>query len=309
MKEKSEALSKELKVANGDNQTDLVTNCDRSVAVVESKILRFRGQYVMIDRDLAELYNVETKVLNQAVKRNINRFPTSFRFQLSLDEKDELVTNCDRFKNLKHSSVNPYAFTEQGVAMLSAVLKSDTAVKVSIRIMEAFVAMRNFLMDNVSVFQRLDRVELRQLKTEEKVDAILNRLNQNTTSMHGIFFNGQFFDAYKLMADLIREARIRIVLIDNYVDDTVLQQLDKRSTGVAATIYTPLNKTIRQDVDVHNRQYPAIELIDYRKAHDRFLIIDETVYHIGASLKDLGRKLFAFNRMDVMTGSELLAQL
>ena len=290
-------------------QSEPVTNCDQSIVPVENRIMRFRGQYVMVDRDLAELYDVDTKVLNQAVKRNIHRFPNSFRFRLSSLEKDELVTNCDRFQSLKHSSVNPYVFTEQGVAMLSAVLKSDTAVKVSIRIMEAFVAMRNFLMSNAPLYQRMDRLEVRQLKTDEKVDAILDRLNQNGHITQGIFFNGQIFDAYTLMADLIRSAKSRIVLIDNYVDDSVLKQLDKRTDGVEATVYTFVNRTLRQDVETHNRQYAPINLVDYRKAHDRFLIIDENVYHIGASLKDLGRKLFAFSKMDVLTGSELIFQL
>ena len=263
----------------------------------------------MIDRDLAELYNVETKVLNQAVKRNLDRFPEHFRFQINDAEKEELVTNCDRFDVLRFSHSNPFAFTEQGVAMLSAVLKSETAVKVSIRIMEAFVAMRNFLMSNASLYQRMDRLELRQLKTDEKVDAILDRLNQNLDASQGVFFNGQIFDAYTLMATLIRSAKTRIVLIDNYVDDTVLKQLDKRASGVDATIYTPVNRTIRQDIATHNLQYPSINLVDYRKAHDRFLIIDEEVYHIGASLKDLGKKIFAFSKMDVMTGTQLLANL
>ena len=150
-------------------------NCDRFPAPIENRILTIRGKQIIIDRDLAELYGVETKVLNQAVKRNIERFPEHFRFQLSNQEKDELVTICDRFNGLKHSSVNPFAFTEQGVAMLSAVLKSETAVHTSIRIIDAFVAMRNFLMNNASIFQRMERIEMKQLKTDEKVDAILDR--------------------------------------------------------------------------------------------------------------------------------------
>lgn len=264
----------------------------------------------MVDRDLAELYQVDTKVLNQAVKRNIERFPESFRFQLSNNEKDELVTNCDRFNALKHSTSNPYAFTEQGVAMLSAVLKSVTAIHTSIRIIEAFVAMRNFLMNNASIFQRMEQLEMKQLKIDEKVDAILDKLGEEKKPKEGIFFQGQIFDAYAFVADLIRKAQNRIIIIDNYIDDTVLVQLAKRNAGVSVDIYDgQISRQLRQDIAAHNAQYPGVTLHHYKKAHDRFMIIDEEVYHIGASLKDLGKKLFAFSKMDVMTGSELLSKL
>lgn len=264
----------------------------------------------MLDRDLADLYEVETKVLNQAVKRNIERFPEHFRFQLTNQEKEELVTNCDRFGMLKHSSVNPFAFTEQGVAMLSAVLKSDTAVRTSIRIIDAFVAMRNFLMNNAHIFQRMERIEMKQLKTDEKVDAILDRLNEPKEIEQGIFFNGQIFDAYAFIARLIRQAKTRIAIVDNYIDDSVLVQLSKRLPGVTVDIYDgQISRQLRQDVERHNAQYPGVTLHNCTKAHDRFLIIDEDVYHIGHSLKDLGKKLFAFSKMDVMTGTELLSRL
>ena len=296
----------------GKNQDNagLVTKCDRLTMPIENRILTFRGKPVMIDRDLAELYGVETKALNQAVKRNIERFPESFRFQLTDIEKDELVTNCDRFASLKHSVANPFSFTEQGVAMLSAVLKSETAIRTSIRIIEAFVAMRNFLLNNASLFQRIESIEKKQLKTDEKVDAILDKLGDNEKPKEGIFFNGQIFDAYALVADLIRQAKTHIVVIDNYLDDTVLVQLAKRKPGVTVDIYDGhITKQLRQDVEKHNEQYPGVTLHNYTKAHDRFLIIDEDVYHIGASLKDLGKKLFAFSKMEVMTGTELLANL
>lgn len=277
---------------------------------IEHRIITLRNTQVMIDRDLAELYGVETKTLNQAVKRNIERFPEYFRFRLSDQEKDELVTNCYRFNSLKHSSTNPFAFTEQGVAMLSAVLKSDTAVSTSIRIIDAFVAMRNFLISNASIFQRIERIEIKQMKTDEKVDLILNRLNKPQEPIQGIFFNGQIFDAYAFVAGLIRKAQSRIVIIDSYVDDSVLVQLSKRKPGVTVDIYDGrISSQLRQDVERHNAQYPGVTLHDYNKAHDRFLIIDEDVYHIGHSLKDLGKKLFAFSKMDVMTGSELVSRL
>lgn len=170
--------------------------------------------------------------------------------------------------------------------------------------------MRNFLMNNASIFQRMERIEMKQLKTDEKVDAILDRLNTNQTPAEGIFFDGQIFDAYAFIADLIRKANRRIVVIDSYVDDSVLVQLSKRKPGVTVDIYDGrISQQLRQDVTRHNAQYPGVTLHDYNKAHDRFLIIDEEVYHIGHSLKDLGKKLFAFSKMDVITGTELLSKL
>ncbi len=264
----------------------------------------------MVDRDLAELYGVDTKRLNEQVKRNIERFPDHFRFQLSDIEKEQLIANCDRFNPLKHSSSNPFVFTEQGVAMLSAVLKSPTAVRTSIRIIEAFVAMRNFLLNNATLFQRMERLEIKQLKTEEKVDAILDKLSNSEQLKEGIFFTGQIFDAYVFVAELIRKAQNRIVIIDNYVDDTVLLQLSKRKKGVTVDIYDgQISRQLRQDVVAHNSQYPGVTLHSYQKAHDRFMIIDEEVYHIGASLKDLGKKLFAFSKMEILTGTELISKL
>ena len=296
--------------ANAD--TEVVTNCDNLVAIpIENRIIIIRGQHIMVDRDLAELYGVDTRSLNQAVKRNIDRFPETFRFQISDEEKEELVTNCDRFKTtIKFSPSNPYVFTEQGVAMLSAVLKSETAIHTSIRIIEAFVAMRNFLMNNASIFQRMERLEMKQLKTDKKVDAILDKLGKDKKPKEGIFFQGQIFDAYVFVADLIRKAKDRIVIIDNYIDDSVLLQLSKRKAGVTVDIYDgQISRQLRQDVTSHNAQYPGVTLNSYQKAHDRFMIIDEDVYHIGASLKDLGKKLFAFSKMDVMTGSEMISKL
>ena len=296
-------------IQNAPNK-EPVTYCDQLAMPIENRILTLRGKQVMIDRDLAELYGVETKRLNEQVRRNVERFPEHFRFQLSNQEKDELVANCDRFSGLKHSSVNPFAFTEQGVAMLSAVLKSETAVHTSIRIIDAFVAMRNFLMNNASIFQRIERIEMKQLKTDEKVDAILDRLNGPKEPTQGVFFDGQIFDAYAFVAGLIRKAEKRIVVIDSYIDESVLVQLSKRKAGVTVDIYDGhVSRQLRQDIERHNAQYPGVTLHNYNKAHDRFLIIDEDVYHIGHSLKDLGKKLFAFSKMDIMTGSELISQL
>jgi len=256
----------------------------------------------MIDRDLAELYGVKTKVLNQAVKRNSERFPETFLFQLSDWEKDELVTNCDRFASLKHSSVNPYAFTEQGVAMLSAVLKSETAVRVSIRIMEAFVAMRRFLVANARVFERLDSLELKQLTTDKKIEQVLNAIeSKKLPPKQGVFFEGQVFDSFQLLSDLVRSAKSSIVLIDNYIDDSVLTLFSKRKKNVTLLILTQsVSEQLRLDVEKFNVQYPSASVRVFRKAHDRFMIIDDkNVYHLGASLKDLGRKWFAFSKLEM----------
>jgi len=194
--------------------------------------------------------------------------------------------------------------------MLSAVLKSETAVHTSIRIIDAFVAMRNFLMNNASIFQRIERIEMKQLKTDEKVDAILDRLNGPKEPTQGVFFDGQIFDAYAFVAGLIRKAEKRIVVIDSYIDESVLVQLSKRKAGVTVDIYDGhVSRQLRQDIERHNAQYPGVTLHNYNKAHDRFLIIDEDVYHIGHSLKDLGKKLFALSKMDIMTGSELISKL
>lgn len=204
----------------------------------------------------------------------------------------------------------PYAFTENGVAMLSSVLRSERAIEVNIRIMRAFTFMRNVIKKHNALFQRLDRLEMKQLKTDEKVDTILDRLTQYDEVKEGIFFNGQIFDAYAFVAKLIRKAERRIVVIDSYVDDSVLVQLSKRKPGVKVDIYDgKITRQLRQDVERHNAQYPGVTLHAYSKAHDRFLIIDEEVYHIGHSLKDLGKKLFAFSKMEVMKGTELVSRL
>lgn len=271
---------------------------------LQKMIFTIRGVQVMIDRDLAELYQVENKRLNEQVKRNSSRFPETFRFQLTDSEKKELVANCDRFEGLKHSSVNPYAFTEQGVSMLSAVLRSETAIQVSIRIINAFVEMRKFLVANASLFERLETVEKRQfsfeIKTDENFEKVFKALESQEEPRQGIFYNGQVFDAYTFAADLVRSAKKSLVLIDNYIDDSVLTLFSKRKKGVKAELFTKtISKQLKLDLQKHNEQYPEIEVKTFAEAHDRFLILDEsTVYHIGASLKDLGKKWFAFSKFE-----------
>ena len=278
---------------------------------IENRIFTLQGVQVMIDSDLAEIYGVETKVLNQAVKRNIGRFPDLFRFQLTEHEKNELVTNCDRFDKLKHSSVLPYAFTEQGVAMLSAVLRSETAIKVSIQIMQAFVEMRKIILNHVALFQRLDRVEHKQIETDQKFEQVFKALESRRQQPEkGIFFDGQVFDAYVFVSGLIKQAEKSVILIDNYVDESVLMLLSKREKGIKATIYTKqISQQLQTDLKKHNAQYPAIDVKTMKDSHDRFLMIDEKeLYHIGASLKDLGKKWFAFSKMDSLT-KEILDKL
>lgn len=271
----------------------------------------------MIDRDLAILYGVETKRLNEQVRRNIERFPERFRFQLTKEETDELVANCDRLNALKYSTVMPYVFTEQGISMLSTVLHSQTAISVSIKIIDAFVSMRRFIATNTQLFQRLETIEYHQLEmkqhqeiTDKRIDEVFKRLDAETSPKQGIFYDGQVFDAYRFVSDLIRKAKQSIVLIDNYVDDTVLTLLDKRMERVSATIYTQrVSNQFQLDIDRHNAQYTFIEIKRFNKAHDRFLIIDDDVYHIGASIKDLGKKWFGFTLMRDITATELINKI
>ena len=281
---------------------------------IQGMIFTIRGVPVMVDRDLADIYQVENKRLNEQVKRNLSRFPEAFRFQLTDAEKEQLVANCDRFDSMKHASSNPYVFTEQGVSMLSAVLRSETAIKVSIQIINAFVEMRHFLQSNADLFARIDSVEKRQLQFESKTEAhfekVFEALEAAEPPKQGIFYDGQVHDAHTFVSDLIRKARKSLILIDNYVDDTVLTLLAKRKKTVSVTIYTKkLSKQLALDLQKHNQQYSPITVETFADAHDRFFIIDERdIYHIGASLKDLGKKWFAFSKFE--TGAlEMLQKL
>ncbi|MBR1721175.1 MAG: ORF6N domain-containing protein [Treponema sp.] len=276
---------------------------------IRSKIHVIRGQQVMLDRDLAELYLVETKALNQAVKRNIERFPETFMFQLNDTEfenwRSHFVTSNSDKMGLRRP---PYAFTEQGVAMLSAVLKSETAVRVSIQIMNAFVSMRHFLQNNAELFAELKTIQQHQIntdvhlkETDKKVDELFSLMDKyNVKETQGIFFQGQIFDAYAKFESFLSAAKKEIILIDNYVDLSILQRLAKKKTGVSVTIYTdPKTKLTAQDIQTFNAQYPTLTVNHTTKTHDRFLIIDNsTIYHIGASLKDLGKKCFGFSILD-----------
>jgi hypothetical protein len=267
---------------------------------IEKRIFTIRGKQIMIDRDLAELYAVQTKRINEQMKRNSNRFPIRFCFQLSVNELNELVAKCDRFYKLKHSTSLPYAFTEQGVAMLSAVLKSEIAVNISIQIIDAFVEMRKVLNQNNLIDFRIDKLEQKQLEADEKFEQLFKALeNEELKPEKGIFFDGQIFDAYSFISNIIRKAENSIILIDNYVDDSVLTLLSKCKKGVKIKIYTKtISKQLQLDSLKFNSQFDNLEVKLLTDSHDRFLIVDEKeLYHIGASLKDLGKKWFAFSKM------------
>jgi hypothetical protein len=272
-----------------------------STKTIQNKILSIRGLQVILDRDLAELYHVDTKVLNQSVKRNIDRFPFQFRFQLTEAEKKELVTNCDRFESLKHSPSSPFAFTEQGVAMLSAVLRSDIAVRVSIQIMDAFVQIRRLIGQNTLQQLRLFNIENKLIEHDQKFDKIFMALESKELPQMGIFFDGQVFNAWQFVSDLVRSAQRSIILIDNYIDDTVLLLFSKRRKGVTVTLLTKNpSPELKIDIQKFNKQYEPLTLKSFNDSHDRFLIIDETdLYYFGASLKDLGKKWFAFSKMEI----------
>ena len=280
----------------------------------------------MLDRDLAELYGVETRRLNEQVKRNIERFPEDFMFQLTKEEfenwKSQFATSNSIVMGARK---RPYAFTEQGVAMLSGVLKSSTAVEANIRIMRAFVSMRHFMVNNAAIFRRLETIEFNQLESnkvqakilahqevqDHRIDEIFRRLDEGMYKpKQGIFFDNQIYDAYSFVSELVKSAKQRIILIDNYVDESVLTLLDKREDTVSAIIYTQqISRQLRLDVERHNSQYPPIEISVFRRSHDRFLCIDDTVYHVGASIKDLGKKWFAFSKMEDFKPEELVAKI
>jgi len=270
--------------------------------IIENRIFTIRGLQMMLDKDLALFYGVKPIRLREQVKRNIKRFPPDFMFQLSENEVETMVSQNAIPSKQNLGGHLPYVFTEQGVAALSSVLTSERAIEVSVQIMRAFVAMRSFILSNAQLFHRLDGLERKQLVTDEKFKQIFDALQQTDTHpKQGIFYDGQVFDAYKFVADIIRKAQTSILLIDNYVDDTVLTLFSKRRKNVSVIIYTKnISKQLSLDLTKFNEQYEPINIEEFKDAHDRFLMIDEKeLYHIGVSLKDLGKKWFAFSRMDI----------
>ncbi len=289
-----------------------------TVTTIQSKIALVRNQQVLLDRDLAKLYGVEVSQMNRQVKRNIERFPSDFMFQLTKEEYDSLKCQNGISNQRGGDRRLPYAFTEQGIAMLSGLLRSEVAIQTNIMIMRAFVAMRRFLSANAQIFQRLDRIEIQQLEdkqwkaeTEEKIGAILDKIEEKSPSptAEQIFDTGCIWDAWQYVSDLVRSAKSRIILIDNFVDERVLTLLSKRGDGVSATIHTRYNQPFLLDLEKHNQQYPAITAIQIpHKHHDRFLIIDDVVYLLGASVKDMGTGLCAITKL-VTDPSEILAMI
>ena len=276
----------------------------KSQKEIENRIFTIRGLQVVLDKDLAEFYGVKPIRLREQVKRNANRFPNDFMFQLTESEVDFMVSHFAIPSKQSLGGYLPYVFTEQGVAAVSAVLKSDKAAEVSINIMRAFVNMRKFIVNNAALFQRLDKVETKQIEADHKFEQIFKALeSKDKQPDKGIFFDGQIFDAYVFVADLVKNATKSIILIDNYIDESTLLLLTKRKMDVTAVIYTKsISAPLKVDLEKHNAQYPMIEIKIYPNSHDRFLIIDDTeLYHLGASLKDLGKKWFAFSRMDDLT--------
>ena len=278
------------------------TYSEQSVPDIRNMIYTVRNQQVMLDNDLAKLYQVETKRLNEAVKRNIARFPEEFRFQLNEEEteflRSQIATLNENDGRGKHRKYLPYVFTEQGIAMLSAVLRSDTAIQTSIVIMKSFVEMRHFMADNSILFERISAIELKQLtyqkQTDKKLEQVFEFISEREESNQKVFFDGQIYDAFSLLVSLIQKAEKEITLIDGYLDIGTLNLLAKKNTGVSVTVYTHQNTKLT-DIDLinFNSQYPDL-LVKYTNAfHDRFLILDrEIAYHIGASLKDAGKKAF-----------------
>jgi hypothetical protein len=278
---------------------------------IESKIYTLRGVQVILDKDLAIFYDVKPIRLREQVKRNIKRFPSDFMFQLTDEEVDLMVSHNAIPSRQYLGGSMPYVFTEQGVGALSAVLTSDRAVEVSIQIMRAFVSMRKFILTNAQIFQRLDTLEIKQTTTDKKLNQVLSAIeSKDIQPKQGIFFDGQVFDAYVFVADLVKSAKKSIILIDNYVDESVLILFAKRKKGVTLTILTKtISDKLALDVKKFQEQYQPVALKIFDKAHDRFLIIDEKiVYHFGASLKDLGKKWFAFSKMDI-SAFEILKEI
>ena len=274
-----------------------------TIEEIKNLIFTIRGKQVMLDSDVANMYQCETKYVNRVVKRNIERFPEEFCFQLDENEFNSLrcqFVTLNESGRGQHRKYLPYAFTEQGIAMLSVLLKSDVAVKVSVNIMKAFVEMRKFLMINGQVFDRLTNIEYKLLEQDKKINEVFNQLQNEENVKQRIFFQGQIYDAYSLMIDIIRKANTKLTIIDNYIDDSILKMLTKKKKNVIVTILTS-NKSNIQNIDIEkfNKEYPILKVLKTNKFHDRFMIIDDTeMYHLGASIKDLGKKCFGINRME-----------
>ncbi len=310
MAKKSKKKEDETKkvVANCDHPDEVIANCENpqetalSQYDIEKLIITVRGEQVLIDQDIARIYGVTTKRLNEQAKRNVARFPSSFRFELTKEEVSEVVANCDHLQSLKYRPTLPYAFTEQGIGQLSTVVHSKIAIERSIMIMNAFVAMRRFMVQNAGILMRIAHLEKHQIETDQKMDMLLDRMDKQSPKLlpEQIFATGCVWDAWTYVSDLVRSAKQRIVLIDNFVDDRVLSLLDKRADNVEATIHSRYYESFQTDLKKHNEQYREIKFVQLpQKNHDRFLIIDDDVYLLGASVKDMGVGMCAVTKMQV----------
>ena len=284
-------------------ENKLETRNELAIEDIKNLIYMIRGKQVMIDNDVANIYHCETKYLNRVVKRNIERFPEEFCFQLTEDEFEVLrcqFVTLNKNGRGQHRKYLPYVFTEQGIAMLSALLKSDVAVRVSINIMKAFIEMRKFLMINGQIFERLSSVENKLLEHDKKIDKVFNSLQLEENIKQRIFFDGQIYDAYSLIIDIIKKAKKKILIIDNYIDDSVLKMLTKKNNNVEVVILTSDKSNIQKiDIQKFNKEYPLLKIGKTNKFHDRFIIIDnKEMYHLGASIKDLGKKCFGINKIE-----------
>ena len=294
-----------------ENELNLINNED-----IKNLIYTIRGKQVMLDSDVANLYHYKTKSLNLAVRRNMERFPEEFCFQLNEKELENLRFQIETSKRENNSTSSsrggrrylPYVFTEQGVAMLAGVLKSDIAISVSIKIIKAFISMRNFFINNGQIFDRLVELEYKQLENERNFNKIFNMLNSPENITQKIFFQGQIWDSYSLIVDIIKNANHKITIIDNYIDDSILNMLSKKNEGVEVAILTSEKSNIlKLDIQKFNKEYPVLKVAKTNKFHDRFIIIDnKELYHLGASIKDLGKKCFGINKIE---DKEILQQI
>ncbi len=283
-----------------ENQLKIVNSAE-----IKNLIYTIRGKQVILDSDVAMLYHYETKNVNKAMKRNIDRFPEDFCFQLTNDEFKNLRFQFGTLnKKVNNGKVTrkylPYVYTEQGISMLAGVLKNDIAVQVSISIIRAFIEMRKFMSSNSQIFERLTNVEYKLLEQDKKFDEIFNQLQYEENIKQKIFFEGQIYDAYSLVIDIIKRAKSKIMIIDNYIDDSILKILVKKNKNVEVVILTSKNSNISKlDIQKFNKEYPILKVAKTDKFHDRFIIIDnKELYHCGASIKDLGKKCFGINKID-----------
>ena len=286
-------------------ENNLLIQNELSNEDIKKLIYTIRGKQVMLDSDVAMLYHYETKKINQTVKRNIQRFPEKFCFKLIEEELETMwsqIVTTSKLEDNKYRSKKylPYVFTEQGIAMLSGLLKNDIAVQVSIHIMDAFVEMRKFLMLNGQVFERLTSMEYKLLEHDKKFDEVFNQLQLEENIKQRVFFDGQIYDAYSIIIDIIKKANSKILIIDNYIDDSVLKMLAKKKNNVEIVILTSDRSNIDNlDIKKFNKEYPILKVSKTNKFHDRFIVIDNReMYHLGASIKDLGKKCFAINRIE-----------